>query len=104
MRFLPKIAELRNMSPFKNVQNGVLWFLGFVVVATLLVYPEARVRAPLLTVTGAAMFLVPVVPTGKIELPQIATLLGTLVALFGGWYWVSDATGGEPGITVATVV
>ena len=104
MRFLPKNINLRNMSPFKNVQNGVLWFLGFVVVATLFVFPEARVRAPLLTMTGAAMFLVPLVPTWKSELPPVPMLLGTALGLFGGWFWVSDATGGKAGVTVATVL
>ena len=92
------------MSPFKKVQIGVLGFFCLAAVIALLVYPEAGIKAPLLTMTGAAMFLVPLVPTGKIELPRVAALLGTVVALVGGWYWVSDATGGNPGITVATVM
>ena len=104
MRLLSKITELRDMSPFRKTQSGVLGFLLLVAIAAVVVYPEARIRAPLLTMTGGAMILIPLVPTGKLELPQVATLLGTLVALCGGWYWVSEATGGKPGTTWADVI
>ena len=104
MRLLTKIAELRDMSLFRKIQGGVLGFLFLVAIAALVVYPEAKIRAPLLTMTGGAMILIPLVPAGKPELPQFATMLGTLVALCGGWYWVSEATGGKPGTTLAEAI
>ena len=104
MSLLPRNIDLRGMSPVTKVRIVVLGFLCVVAIATYFGHDEAGIRAPLLTMTGGAMILVPLVPTGKIELPQIATLLGTLAALVGGWYWVSEATGGKPGPTLATAM
>ena len=92
------------MSRLRKVQIAAIVFFGVVAGAALIAYPEAKIRAPLLTMTGGAIILVPLVPTGRFELPQVATLLGTMVALLGGWFWLSDATDGKPGTTLATVM
>ena len=91
------IAEL---PLYVKIQICALALLGVVALLTLASYPEAA-KAPLLTMTGGAMVLVPLVLTGKHDLPQVATLLGMVVILLGGWFWLSDATKGNPGVTLA---
>ena len=64
------------MSRLRKVQIAAVIFFGVVAGAALMAYPEAKIRAPLLTMTGGAIILVPLVPTGRFELPQVATMLG----------------------------
>lgn len=104
MSFLPKNIDPRNMSPVKRVRIGILAFLSVVALVTALADLEVGIKAPLLTVTGAAMFIVPLVPPEKFELPQVAMLLGTVAALLGGWFWLSDATEGNAAPAMANVM
>ena len=104
MRLLTKIAEFRDMSPFRKIQGGALGFLSVVALVTLIADLEPGIKAPLLTVTGAAIFIVPLVPPEEFELPQVGALLGTVTALLGGWFWLSGATEGKAAPALANVM
>ena len=86
-----------------RVKMVVFFVLIVIAIAALMSQQEANIRAPVFTMIGLAMILVPLFPTDKLELTQGATLVGTGVALFGAWYWLLDATDGKPGTALVPV-
>ena len=86
---------------FQKVQKGLIVFLIIMAVTTLLIFPEAKVRAPLLTLIGGLVILVPMLNLNKLELLQVAPIVGILVVSGGTYFWLSEATGEKAGITLA---
>ena len=86
---------------FQKIQKGLIDFLFVTAVAALIMFPDSSTRAPLLTLIGGLVILVPMLKLNKLELLQVAPILGILVATGGTYFWLSEATGGKAGITLA---
>ena len=86
---------------FQKVQKGLIVFLVIMAITTLIIFPEAKVRAPLLTLIGGLVILIPMLNLNKLELLQVAPIVGILVVSGGTYFWLSEATGKKAGITLA---
>lgn len=71
------------------------WFRGFVLVcifilsvATIGWVSSVEVKAPLLTLMGGVTIIVTLYPPRAFTMQNAGTLLGTIIAIFGGGYWL----------------
>ena len=64
----------------------------------------AGVKAPILTFLGGAMVVVWFLPSRRAEWRDVIVVLGTGVATVGSWYWLMDATVGDPDPVILPVL
>ena len=58
-----------------------------------------EIKAPTLTLTGGITVLVALVPIRKLTVGNFGIITGTLVAIAGSYFWVSDASSSREGAT-----
>ena len=74
----------------------ILVIMTAAAIATPVIITEDEIRAPLLTVIGGGAIIVALFHPSTLQLPSIGTIVGTMIATAGGWFWLDGATPGSP--------
>ena len=65
---------------------------------------DAAVKAPVLTFIGGAMVVTWFLPVRRPEWRDAVVVMGTGIATAGSWYWLTDATEGDPTTLVLSLI
>ena len=85
----------------EKIRKGLVIFLLLMAAGTPILTQEPKVLAPLLTLIGGLIILVPMLKLDKFELMQWAPMAGILIVSAGTYFWLAEATDGKAGITLA---
>lgn len=78
-----------------RLRSLALLYFVFAAGATIFASVDNGVKAPLLTLMGAASIVVVLFPLEFRRITSIGTALGTVIAMFGSGTWYADATQGQ---------
>lgn len=65
---------------------------------------DAGVKAPILTFIGGAVVVTWLLPLRRPEWRDAIVVIGTAIATVGSWYWLIDATNGDPSPLVISLM
>ena len=70
-----------------------LSFILFLVATAVAQVSSAGIKAPLLTMMGSAAIIIVLfsIDRSAITIQNVGTILGTVIVVFGGGYWLTDA-------------